>query len=304
MIAAPMQIGVFFVAIFWGRAKISLVLFTEERAMRKLVILAILFLAGTSWAGRPFLRLQGVAVKSGFSHELDSAWNYKTVNLTIEAEYKIYRFLDGYTYLTGQTGWLTLKNLPGGQGLQLKRVDFYAYPNLIVGQGLKISKSVTDLFELSAFAEIYASLHTAVVRTDKVLTDAGAAVDAVLKKSYDTNLGTFGLRVGGQAEIPYKITRFRLALSYEYADYDVFTSPKMWSLREAGLLADGRAPNMSELDYTSGFLRAALGVDVGLKKWLKITAGGAIDLGKSRDGKDFGLKVCGYGFYAGAIFVF
>jgi hypothetical protein len=69
-------------------------------------------------------------------------------------------------------------------------------------------------------------------------------------------------------------------------------------------LADGRAPDMSELDYTSGFLRAALGVDVRLKKWLQITAGGAIDLGKSKEGKDLGLKVCGYGFYAGTIFNF
>jgi hypothetical protein len=270
--------------------------------MRKLVIFAILCLTGTSWAERPFLRLQGVTVKSGFSHEFDNAWNYKTVNLTIEADYKIYRFLDGYTYLVGQTGWLTLKNLPGGQGLQLKRVDFYAYPNLIVGQGLKISRPVTDLFELSAFAEIYASLHTAVVRTDKVVTDAGAEVDAVLKKSYDTNLGTLGLRIGGQAEIPYKIARFRLALSYEYEDYDALTSPKMWSLRQAGLLADGRAPDMSELDYTFQFLRVGVGVDLRLKKWVQITAGVTVDVGK--DSAEPGLKVCGYGFYAGTIFSF
>lgn len=253
--------------------------------MRKLIIIVILCLSATSWAQAPkVFSFVGAEAKTGWSDSWDASLRYGRITQSVELRYWLWNLLEGYTYLVGQTGWMQLK----APAPEIRRINLYLYPNLLIGQGFEVKKAVRDFFELAAFAEIYASLHTAVADVKSINSDLPKDSPGAMLNAYDTNIGELGFRAGFRVYKNFARWSLRFGGQYELDDLDIFPNPKVRAFKD-------QPSKVSELDSTSHSFRFIVGASVKLPRKFYLTLDLTADLARQGDN----LGISGYGMAAG-----
>ncbi|MEK7211852.1 MAG: hypothetical protein AAB731_04420 [Patescibacteria group bacterium] len=253
---------------------------------RAIIILAILLSylpAAAEERNAPFF--SGFETQTGWSDSWNSALRYNRITQSVELRYRLWGFLDGYTYLVGQTGWMRLK----APAAEIRKINLYLYPNLLVGQGFEVKKALRDFCELAAFAEIYSSLHTAVAEVRNVDLAMPKDSPGAMLAAYDTNIGEVGIRAGVSAYKNFARWSARFGARYELEDFDVFMNPKVLAFKDT-------PPKVSQINATWQFMRFAAGASVNLPKRLKLSVDANLDVaryGVSGYGAAIGL---GYSF--------
>jgi len=253
--------------------------------MRKLIIIVILCLSATSLAQTPkVFSFVGVETKTSWNDSWDSALRYGRITQSVELRYRFLGWLDGYTYLVGQTGWMQLK----APAMEIRRMNLYLYPNLLVGQGFEVKKVLLDFCELAVFAEIYSSLHTAVTEVKSIDSDLPKDSPGATPNAYDTNIGEMGFRAGIRVYKNFARWSLRFGAQYELDDLDIFPNPKVRAFKD-------EPSKVSEIDSTSHSFRFIVGANVKLPRKFYLTLDLTADLARQGDN----LGISGYGMAAG-----
>lgn len=253
--------------------------------MRALVILVICFqcLSAKAEVGNPFF--VGFETKTGWSDSWGSSLRYARITQSAELRYRFASFLAGYTYLVGQTGWAQVHS----PAPEFKNIGLYLRPNALAGQGIEAKKTLLGICVLAVFAEMYVSLHTAVVDPYAIDSILPKNSPSLILNAYDTNVGEFGLRVGFRAYKNFRGWSARLGVQYELDDFDIFMNPKVWAFAVT-------PPKVSQINATWQFMRFAGGINVNLPKRLRLLVDANLDTarpGVSGYGAAIGL---GYSF--------
>ena len=261
---------------------------------RAIICVSILCSCLTARAEAPKFSFVSAEAKFGGGDSSDSTLRYSRIMHSLELRYRFFGFLEAYTYLAGQTGWMQVR----APAPEIKSMNFYLYPSLLVGQGVEVRKPLRDLIEFSAFAEIYSSLHTAVAKTQKINADLPADSPSLVLNAYDTNVGELGFKAGIRAQKNFSKWGLRFEIGYFLTDLDILTSPK------PGIFSAVPA-KVSEIDRMSQVAHAAIGASVRLPKRLYLTLDAGIDIGKSGSANSpEGIGVVGYSASIGLGYAF